>query len=1250
MQTTTNQPAAGNHGNGGKSVYSPRRFGKLTIPQLRLWPFPRLVGLGALAALAGLGILSGRADPVDVNYDEAKVAAYVLPDPLTLPNGERVVDAQTWREKRRPEILRLFEEHVYGRGPRLPQKVAFEVTSLEPRALGGKATRKEVTVWLTGQKDGPQMRLLLYVPNQGPKPAPAFLGLNYYGNECVHPDPGIQMSRQWMRPTREMGIVNNRATEATRGCHSNLWQVEKVLARGYALATVYYGDIEPDFPRGWTMGVRAALHPNGTNAVFKPDEWGAIGAWAWGLSRTMDFLELDPAIDAQRVAVIGHSRLGKTALWAGALDERLALVIANNSGEGGASLARRHYGETIRYLVESVPYWFCERYRQYADHENELPVDTHELVALMAPRPVYIASATLDRWADPRGEFLAAQGAGPVYRLFGRAGVGVEQMPPPDQPVGEYVGYHLRTGDHDVTAYDWDQYLRFADRHFQQKSPVIDDCRYADDAAARDAWQPMAGTAPVAVTHFDGAPALRLRCTFAGTTIERASWDRQVRLDLSACRGVEFQLYCRDATPVSYFSLYCQSGDGWFTLPFYPEMSGWNIITLDKAAARVEGKPTGWDAIQTIRLSAWRGGDADTELCVRDFRMSGVLGTDALVVLVRGDSAAKDRPGEAAGIQESTARLAKYFADLGVGCATLSDLDLASEPLRRAQLVVLPHNPAMPDAAVDELARYLGQGGRLLAFYGMPARLRPLVKIDTRGTMRPERPGEFAAMRFAEGSLAGAPSVVRQNSRIIAEPQAVPGASREAAQWLDDQGQPTGHAAVVASSNAVEVSHVLLTDDPANKRRMVLAMAGYLAPAIWRQAADASLARVGRLAGFADFDQAAAALESAGKTEPRVAAKLAEARDLRQAAARDRDSGRFPEACDRAFEAANRMLDAYAAAQQPVTGEFRAFWCHSAFGVEGLTWDAAAQRLADNGFTAILPNMLWGGVAYYDSKVLPTAPEVATRGDQIAECLAACRKHGLRVHVWKVNWNLSRAPKEFIERMRREGRLQADARGKEEPWLCPSHPDNQQLEIDSMVEVARRYDVDGIHFDYIRYPDADHCFCAGCQRRFGESGAAVARWPQDVLPGGPQRSAWLDWRRGNITRVVKSVSEQARAVKPNVKISAAVFPNWAVERDNIGQDWKLWCEKGYLDFVCPMDYTASDAQLDNWTKQQIAWAAPVPCYPGIGAWVLTPDRVIGQIQTARRHQTKGFVLFNYDTGAARDLVPLLGQGVTRIKP
>lgn len=406
--------------------------------------------------------------PADTNYDEAKVGNLPLPELLRCADGTVVKDAETWRTRRRPEILKLFEEHMFGRTPGgRPAEMHFEVVSTKSDAVGGLAVRKEVTVHFTRRADGPKMSMLVYLPKNATK-APAFVGLNFSGNHAVDPDPTVAINPGWFRNAPDRGYVDNRATEKSRGAEASRWDIEAIVKHGYALVTACYTDIDPDFDDGFANGVHPLFYKPGQTKPAE-DEWGSIGAWAWGMSRMLDYLETEPTVDAKRVAAIGHSRLGKTSLWTGAQDERFAIVISNNSGEGGASISRRNYGETIAVLNRAFPHWFCDNYNRYSTDVAALPVDAHMLVALCAPRPVYIASAVEDQWADPRGEFLAGYYAQAVYQLFGKPGLGVssDATPSVDQPLlSGTIGYHLRTGKHDVTSYDWAQYLKFADRHF----------------------------------------------------------------------------------------------------------------------------------------------------------------------------------------------------------------------------------------------------------------------------------------------------------------------------------------------------------------------------------------------------------------------------------------------------------------------------------------------------------------------------------------------------------------------------------------------------------------------------------------------------------------------------------------------------------------------------------------------------------------------------------------------------------------
>ncbi len=397
------------------------------------------------------------------NTSEDKVPPYTLPDPLIGSNGKKINSATEWNNAQRPYVYHLFEENVYGRFPLKKIPLKFVVRETNNHALNGIAIRKQVRLFFGPAANNVYLDLLIYLPANVKKPVPVFTGYNFTGNHTIMPDTGIFLLTSWVQP-KARGVVNNKATDSSRGTDTAQWQLREVLAHGYGLAVAYYGDIEPDNPDGWKTGIRSTLS---TALDIKPEEWGAIGAWAWGLNRIMDYLQQDKAIDAKRIAVIGHSRLGKAALWAGASDQRFAIVISNESGEGGAALSKRWYGETVGIINQKFPHWFSPNYKKYNDNTAALPVDQHMLLSLIAPRPLYVASAEGDQWSDPKGEFLSAKNADPVYALFNKKGIGVDSMPGLHQPVGETIRYHIRSGGHDVTLYDWQQYLLFADKYWK---------------------------------------------------------------------------------------------------------------------------------------------------------------------------------------------------------------------------------------------------------------------------------------------------------------------------------------------------------------------------------------------------------------------------------------------------------------------------------------------------------------------------------------------------------------------------------------------------------------------------------------------------------------------------------------------------------------------------------------------------------------------------------------------------------------
>jgi hypothetical protein len=393
-----------------------------------------------------------------INYDESKVLPYKLPELMKCNDGREVKTVEEWEQIRRPELIELFRDQIYGRNPQEKINVSYQIAS-DKMVFGGKARRQEIKFIFAKANQKHEAVLLLFLPTNAKKPVPVFMGYNFSGNQTVSADTTIAFS-----PSLSL-IKKKDDPNIQRGVQAKRWPAEMIIDNGFALATMCYHDVYPDVAGFKNVSIMSLFSDYDTYKD-KPDAWQAIGVWAWGLSRIADYLITRPEINPEQIAVMGHSRNGKVALWAGALDKRFAIVISNESGEGGAALSHRNYGENIWHVSTLGPGWFCYNYNKYRADAQLLPVDSHELIALIAPRPVYVASAVEDRWSDPYGEYLGAYYASPAYKLYGLKGLTTDKQPALNHPVMTRVGYHIRDGKHDVTNFDWQSYITFAKMYF----------------------------------------------------------------------------------------------------------------------------------------------------------------------------------------------------------------------------------------------------------------------------------------------------------------------------------------------------------------------------------------------------------------------------------------------------------------------------------------------------------------------------------------------------------------------------------------------------------------------------------------------------------------------------------------------------------------------------------------------------------------------------------------------------------------
>ena len=684
-----------------------------------------------------------------------------------------------------------------------------------------------------------------------------------------------------------------------------------------------------------------------------------------------------------------------------------------------------------------------------------------------------------------------------------------------------------------------------------------------------------------------------LKANFAKTGAARTIWDIPFPCDLRVRSGIQFDFWCDDLRPFTGFSCYFKSGKGWYHGSFSPEEAGkWQRVVVRKTETRVEDTPDGWGAITLMRISGWRGEAIDATCRIANVAYLGGGNPDVAIVYAGSQAAKGGAEGKA--YLTFAANLSATLESIGIGSSMIADTDLTTNQLAAVSAVMLPYNTSFPAETFPALKQFASSGRRIFACYSMPNEIADMLGVKQKGVVRPPKP--IAGFLKRGRGLPGQPEFAPQASWMTQRVDLPPFGAETLATWATADKESLQMPALVRTPAGIYMSHVWLGGADGDAAALMRAIVCDLAPSL------------------------------KAKVEAREAAKAKQRADDR----------------------------AWLEAQKPKTGEHRAFWCHSAWGLGGgRTWDESVRILKENGFNALLPNLAWGGAAFYRSKVLPAAAEVATQGDALEQCLAACRKHGVACHVWKVCWNMgSCVDPVFSAKMAATNRTQVAYGGESKPgWLCPSHPDNQKMEIEAMVELAKK-GVDGIHFDYIRYPDGNHCFCAGCRARFETmAGGTVTNWPGDVRKDERLKKLWVDFRTSNISFVVRTVSQRVRAESPGVKISAAVFPSAETSPTNVGQDWTAWCRAGWLDFVCPMDYVESSALFRNQVAAQKRLVGKVPIYPGIGLSTWRHDgreavRLAKQILAVRELGVEGFTVFNFDRRAEK-VLPMLHLGITR---
>ena len=660
--------------------------------------------------------------------------------------------------------------------------------------------------------------------------------------------------------------------------------------------------------------------------------------------------------------------------------------------------------------------------------------------------------------------------------------------------------------------------------------------------------------------------------------------------------------------------------------------------------------------------------------------------------------------------RSTSKRLTRMLAGIGLAADTIEEAALIKESARgtglrvrgQKRLLILPMNAEVSPQTADYLKEFVAGGGKLLVTYMLAEEVAQLLQLQRTDWLREEQPGKFASVHLNAPEVQGMPASVRQASWNITVAEPTAPQTKVIGYWHNAKGENTNLPALFLGESGAFFSHVFLPDDIQQKKLLLAALLGHLVPEFRRAIAKKALDDTSQI-GHTQQHEALAKFVERSKNSDAIAA-LQTGHDLVEQARAAYAREEYNEAISTARAGRAALSKAYFLSHKNLadegrrgtgprpmvkkgrrgTGprptvqsglmEGRAVWNHSGLGAYPGDWERSAKELADAGVNMLIPNMAWAGVAHYPSRFLPPSETFTRYGDQVEQCVQAARQHGLEVHIWKITWNLEGAPKEFVKTMRAAGRTQVSATGEPLNWLCPAHPENVKLELNTLLEIVENYDVDGVQLDYIRYPGAHACYCEECRKRFVlATKTQIDEWPASVLPKGisvgetsrsqkavgePSRSpffgkhssAYTEWRVQQINRLVRLLHKRARELKPDIKISAAVFGGYPACVTSIGQDWVSWAKAGYLDFVCPMNYTEDTTDFTDLLENQLSRLPKgFTIYPGIGATatnsLLTADAVVGQIYLARFLGAAGWTIFDYSVDISDTVLPAIGMGI-----